>query len=114
MTATNEAVQGEINLGEVSIGEIAIASYEALKMVFAASIAQLTTNSPDQARGLYERVCNDIDVQRAQFIEAMRADVAEAVVEGEVDGEVVPPPLTEVHVDGDGFEYEQVIGDGSS
>jgi hypothetical protein len=96
---TTETTTEDINLGPVTFEEMVVGSYEALKMVFAASVAQLTTTDIGAARSLYEQMCTDIDLQRARFIEAMRLDIAD-VVEAEVEAEAT---------DADGFEYEAVI-----
>lgn len=101
----------EINLGEVTAEEILIGSYEALKLVLAASIAQLTTEDPLQAKSIFSAIANDCDVQRARFIQAMRADAQELVAEA-----VDPDGATdaEISVDPQGFEHEVVIDNGDT
>lgn len=72
--------------------EVVNANYEALKLVFAGTIAALTTTDPLALRRTVDRIIEEIDDQRHDFIVAMRE--AGHWVEGEVvDGPPMEPGL---------------------
>lgn len=88
----------ELNLGEVTGEELLLGGYEALKTVLAASVAQLTATDQANAKAIFAALANDIDVERARFIIAMR-EQAQAL------------PRLDRATDPDGFECPEIIGE---
>lgn len=75
----------------VTLPELVEANYQAIKVVFAAAIAQIMGGDPLTARKLFTQLENDVEEQRNHYLQLAQAaresieEVQAEVVEGEIE-----------------------------